>query len=190
MRRLICLIWSTLDPLYLFCSKLECLQNADGRPTVFRIRLTRYKGRTITLSDGTEIRKNDVLIKVHLYNVLLLQEMLELQDPVKKAFLLYRRVNESLPDLAKFVLYHPKTDQVKGILGITMLHTGYRRLGFESFPITSRLYLWFKRIGQFPMHLLFRPESFRIKDLPTPHYLFMSKEAIFSKYAPDIGNTT
>lgn len=184
MRRLICYIWSMLDPLYLFCTKLECLPHSDGRPTVFRVRLTRYKGRTITLSDGTEICKNDLLIKIHLHNVRLLQEMLGLDEPVKKAFLLYRRVQESLPDLASYVTRHQQAEQIKGVLGITMLNTGYRRLGFESVPFTSRLYVWFKRVGQFPLHMLFRPESIRLHIMPTPHYLFISKHRICELYGP------
>lgn len=184
MRRLICQIWGMLDPLYLFCTKLECIQHSDGRPAVFRIRLTRYKGRTITLSDGTKICKNDVLVKIHLHNVRLLQEMLGLDEPVNKAFLLYRRVQEALPDLAAYVVQHPQTEQIKGIIGITMLNTGYRRLGFESVTLSSRMYLWFKRLGQYPLYMLFRPESIRLKALPTPHYLFMSKHSMCERYGP------
>ena len=69
-------------------------------------------------------------------------------------FSFYKKVQASLPDLAFFIIHHNKNDQIKGIIGITMIDKGYKRLGFESFSLSSHSYLWFKRIAHYPIHLL------------------------------------
>ena len=77
-----------------------------------------------------------------------------IDENFKKSLFLYKKVQASLPDLAFFIIHHNKNDQIKGIIGITMIDKGYKRLGFESFSLSSHSYLWFKRIAHYPIHLL------------------------------------
>ena len=180
-------VWAILDSIYLYCTRLKCLEQITGNTNILRIRLTRYKGRKIVLSDGTSINKNDLLIKIHLHNVRLLKEMHCIDNPFSKARFLYKKVHESLPDLVVFILHHKNKEQIKGIIGITMIDKGYKRLGFEPFFISNRSYIRFKRIAHYPIYLLSNSKSQRGK-LPTPQYLFMSKEAICEKYGSSINN--
>ena len=154
MKQRLIQVWATLDSLYLFCTRLECLEKITGNSNAFRVRLTRYKGSEVILSDGTLIKKNDLLVKIHLHNVRILKEMQCIDGNFKKSLFLYNKVQASLPDLAFFIINHNNKDQIKGIIGITMIAKGYRRLGFESFSLTSHSYLWFKRIAHYPIHLL------------------------------------
>ncbi len=73
MRSCLLSIWYLLDPLYFFFTRLTLIDKRQSN--VFRVRLTRYKGKDVILSDGTRIKKNDVLVKIHLHNVKLLKEL-------------------------------------------------------------------------------------------------------------------
>jgi hypothetical protein len=176
-------VWSLLDSAYFFCTRLQCLEQITGNTNVFRVRLTRYKGREVLLSDGTLIKKNDLLIKIHLHNVRILKDMQRIDENFKKTLFLYNKVKESLPGLAFYLLHHKNNDQIKGLIGITLIDKGYKRLGFESYSLSSRSYIWYKRISLYPIHILsISTPSFKRKKVRTPQYLFMSKDSLCEKY--------
>ncbi|WP_252502188.1 hypothetical protein [Sporosarcina sp. Marseille-Q4943] len=182
MKRQIINIWSLIDPFYLKCTRLQCLEQIIGKYNIFRIRLTRYKGREVVLSDGTVIQKNDLLVKIHLHNVRVLKEMDSMDGKLKILFL-YKAAYYSMPALALYVLQHEQRDHIKGIIGITMIEKGYDRLGFESFTFSSSMYTLFKRISLYPIHLLANSKSSsKRKKTPVPRYLFMSKDSLSNKY--------
>lgn len=182
-------VWAILDSFYFFCTRLQCLEQITGNTNIFRIRLTRYKGREVVLSDGTSIEKNDLLVKIHLHNVRILKEMQCMDKNLTKTRFLYKKVQESLPDLALFIIHHKNQKKIKGIIGITMIDKGYKRLGFEAFFISNRSYILFKRIALYPIYFLSSSaSSSKRKKAPTPQYLFMSKDAICEKYGTSIKN--
>ena len=182
MKQHIINIWSIADPFYLKCTRLQCLEHITGSYSIFRIRLTRYKGREVVLSDGTIIKRNDLLVKIHLHNVRIMKEMQRMEKAANVLFL-YKSVYSSMPTLAFYVLQHHHRDQIKGIIGITLIDKGFRRLGFESFSFSSSMYTWLKRISLYPIHLLSSPiSSSKRKKTPTPRYLFMSKDTLCNKY--------
>jgi hypothetical protein len=175
-------IWSIVDPYYIKCTRLQCLEQIIGNYNIFRIRLTRYKGRKVVLSDGTIINKNDLLIKIHLHNVRILREM-QSKERTVKPLSLYKAVYNSMPALAYYVLQHQHGNQIKGIIGITLIEKGYDRLGFESFSFSSNMYTWIKRISLYPIHLLSSSKSSSKKNkVPMPRYIFMSKDSLCQKY--------
>ncbi len=183
MRHYILTAWSILDPLYYSFTRLQYLNQTIEQPTIFRVRLTRYKGREVVLSDGTMIKKNDVLVKIHLHNVCLLKELQTVNNDLKKAMILYKRVKESLPHLASYVHQHKDIDEIKGIIGITLLNKGSERLGFETFTILSRTYNCFKQLALYPIYFISTTRrSTKGEKIPSPNYLFMSKEALLKKY--------
>lgn len=179
MKKFLIHVWGIIDHIYLFFTRLECLEKISMKYNIFRVRLTRYKGHDVTLSDGTLIKKNDLLVKIHLHNIRIVKEMKCIDPKWNKSIFLYKKVQESLPDLAVFIIQHKNNEQIKGIIGITMIDKGYKRLGFESVSITSLSYLWFKRISLYPIQIL---SSSTRKHTPNPQYLFMSKDVICQKY--------
>lgn len=175
------LLWKLADPVYFTFTRLSRTENS-----VFRVRLTRYKGAPLVLSDGCEILKNDLLVKIHFHNVRIFKELSYVKNDLKKARLLYREVEQSLPSLASYLKSHKKADQIKGIVGITMINRGYVRLGFESGEITNRLYRLWKLMIQVPIYYLAAPSpSFKHLKKQNPNYLFMSKETLFHDYLKD-----
>lgn len=183
MKRHLIQVWAILDSVYLICTRLQCLEKISGNTNILRIRLTRYKGRQVVLSDGTSIKKNDLLVKIHLHNVRAMKEMQYMDDNLIKTRFLYKKVQESLPDLALFIIRHKYKEQIRGIIGITMIDKGYKRLGFEAFSISNRSYILFKRIALYPIYLLSSStSSSKRKKAPVPQYLFMSRKVICEKY--------
>lgn len=173
-------IWKLLDPLFYLCSRLHYI-DVNKTSNVFRVRITKYKGKTLILSDGTRISKNDFLLKIHLHNVRMLNESRKIKNELKRARLMYRQVLHSMPALARYLKDHPEERNIKGVIGITTLNKGVQALGFECFLPESRLYRFFKRIGQLPIFWL---SSSSLKNFHKHKlsYLLLSKEKLYLLY--------
>ncbi|MEH7236462.1 YkoP family protein [Bacillus sp. JJ1562] len=178
MKLCVITIWTILDPIYYAFTRLTYVEDNE----ILRVKVTKYKGRSCVLADGTEIKKNDLLIKIHLHNVILLRELLRLKSETSKARLVYKQVKQALPGVADYLHNHPKKNDIKGIIGITALNKGSRRLGFETIKISNKIYLWFKLIVFLPMYYM------AVSNISTqslrrhPMYLFMSKDTLFELY--------
>ncbi|WP_163970528.1 YkoP family protein [Oceanobacillus halotolerans] len=170
-------IWNVIDPIYYTCSRLRYVPDQEKGNTLFRVRLTTYKGCTAILRDGTVIKKGDKLLKIHLHNVRMLHEMQSISSEMKRAVYTYHVVKRALPKLASYLEKHPKHDEIKGIIGITGLYRGAGRLGFEIVPIKNTFYKLYKKGTFMPINFLANT-----KGPKTPYYLFMSKEQIMKRY--------
>lgn len=176
--------WGIIDIFYYHLSRLESLaKQHTNQQNVLRVRMTRYKGYNVTLSDGTEINYNDRLIKIHLHNIRILKETKSFKSELKKAKWIYQAVERSLPEVAQFIKEHEKCSEIKGIIGITNLTRRADKLGFETKTISNGIYRRFKWLLQLPIMYLSSSDC-SIKSLvkQQPHYLFMSKETLFEKY--------
>lgn len=179
-RQCFLVVWRLIDAIYFLFTRLQYIKNKYGDKTLLRVRVIKYKGRTVTLSDGTAINKNDKLIKIHLHNVRLLNSFNRLGD-IQKGLAVYRTIEESLPFVCRYVNMHKHEREIKGLIGITLLHKGCKKLGFERVPIQNRYFKYFKRAALFPIYLLASTDALS-KKTPDPMYLFMSKKSLEKKY--------
>jgi hypothetical protein len=184
MRGYVLSFWSLVDPLYYFFTRLKSLPCEEIKGNIFRIRFTKYKGRNIVLSDGTEINKNDILIKIHLHNVRLLKELKDIKSEIKKAKIIYHYVQKSLPGIEIHIRNCSHSQEIKGIIGITLLNKGCERLGFEVFYISHPIYKWFKQSSFLPIGILSsKNASIRhILNHQQPKYLLMSTNKLSNMY--------
>ncbi|MGP4105554.1 YkoP family protein [Virgibacillus sp. L01] len=171
-------VWNAIDPIYYNVSRLHYVPDNDKRNTLFRVRLTRYKGTKVILKDGTAIQKNDLLLKIHLHNVRMLSDLRPISSDIKRAVLFYHMIKEALPILSRYVLSHDKNKEIKGIIGITTLYRGANRLGFETVPIKNPYYRLYKKVTFLPINHIANASYQAI-----PAYLFMSKETLYEKYS-------
>jgi hypothetical protein len=176
-------IWYLLDPIYFSFTRLAYVKDEREQNLIFRVRDTIYRGREIILSDGTVIQKNDRLLKIHLHNAKLLKDLHPITCEVARGRYIFQSVLASLPALAAFVEGHPHKEDLKGIIGITTLHRGCRRLGFETHEIKSRYYQLYKKIT-FILIIFLSTSSFSKQSIQKqqPKYLFMSTEGLYSRY--------
>lgn len=175
-------IWDLMDPVYYSFTRLTYV-DSDPKRNIFRVRLMRYRGKGITLGDGTHLQKGDLLLKIHLHNVVLLKEILPMINDLKKARHIFRWVEKSLPGIASYVKNHPKAEQIKGLIGITMLNKGCHPLGFETHPISSLYYRSYKWFTLIPIYLLSVSRPFKTFKKQSPEYLLMSKDILMEKYS-------
>lgn len=168
--------WNLLDPFYYMLTRLQYVRDHNHCKTYMRVRLTRYKGKRVTLLDGTVIQRNDLLIKIHLHNARMLKELSTVKSEMKRAVFLYHIVKRALPRLANYLSLHPKKEEIKGVIGITTLYHGAGRLGFQTVSIKNRYYCTYKKITFLPIHLF---SGNKRKEKPV--YLFMSKGGLLAK---------
>lgn len=182
LRKIFLFCWRFIDPIYFFFTRLTYIRPGEN---IFRVRLTRYKGHPVTLSDGTDIQKNDLLLKIHLHNVKLLSEINRFQNDFQKGKIFYHSIIQSLPGLALYVDNHPKREEIKALIGITSLKFGNNRLGFEPVKIKNPLYKVVKQFAFFPIYIL-SSELYRKKHKKStePIYLFMPKKVLLEKHLP------
>lgn len=183
MRGFVLSIWISIDPFFSWIARKKCLANDEVFKNVFRVKITKYLGRNLTLSDGTQIHKKDFLVKIHLHNAKLLNEFKHIKSEIKKGRLIYQYVYKSLPEIEKYIQNHKYSNEIKGIIGISLLHKGCERLGFEIVQIEHPLYRWFKHISFIPIALIStnKPSLKCLLHSP-PSYLFMSKNKLKSLY--------
>ncbi|ERI09288.1 YkoP family protein [Aneurinibacillus aneurinilyticus] len=177
--------WSLLDKFYFYCSRLEYV-NQEAK-NIFRVKLLKYRGQELFLANGTSIRKNDTLLKIHLHNCMLIGETLNMRNDTKRALYVYKRVEESMPGLVNFIRNHPRKDDIKGVIGITLLHRGVSRLGFEVKDIENSYYRRAKQFYMKPLFLLYHlnKQQRRKKEHMVPKFLVISKERLLGKYLQD-----
>jgi hypothetical protein len=170
-------VWNTLDPLYYSFTRLKYVKDLEKNRTLFRVRLTRYKGRSTVLKDGTVIHKNDLLLKIHLHNVKIMNELYAVTSDTRRAVYIYHMVKRAMPMLAKYVKNHDRYNDIKGIIGITSLHKGSKRLGFDNITIPNPVYRTYKQMTFTPINYI--ASSSRHEE---PMYLFMSKDELVNRY--------
>jgi hypothetical protein len=185
MRLAILWIWKLFDPLFYFCSRLHYLQPDKPKNAIFRVRITKYKGKELIFSDGTKILKNYLLLKIHLHNVRLLLELIKMKNDVHRARYVYKVVLYSMPNLAQYLKHHPHEGRIKGIIGITTLHKGAAHLGFECYQPYNRFYRWFKKVGQLPISFLSNT-SMKSLQKTEVNYLIMTKNILYKKYIKEM----
>jgi hypothetical protein len=174
--------WRYIDPVYYSLTRLQYLCS-DQEKGIFRVRLTRYKGKNVTLSDGTEICKNDLLVKIHLHNIKVIKDCTPMKNDLSKGKAVFKMVLDSMPYLASYIYNHPKKEKIKGVIGITLINKGVKGLGFECVLPESKLYTQFKKISQMFIYLLSH-STISVENFKKHHpvYLMMSKEKLMEKY--------
>lgn len=183
MKQYLLSAWNIIDPIYYQFTRLKYIRDHNQQKTLFRVRLTRYRGSRLVLSDQTVINKNDLLVKIHLHNVRVLTEMAQIKSEIKRAVYIYHMIKRALPQLAQYIQTHKKAHQIKGIIGITSLYRGAERLGFDVRLINNPFYRRLKTATCAFINILSN-NKFR----HNPAYLLMSKQKMNSTYAPSTPN--
>jgi hypothetical protein len=175
-------MWKILDPIYYLFTRLNYV-GTDPIRNIFRVRLLTYTGHPITLADGSCLKLGDTLVKIHLHNVRLLHALLPLHSDIERGKYIYRSVQASLPGLAEYIKNHPRKEEIKGILGITLLNKGCAHLGFETHPILNNGYKVMKWFPQLLMCLLFVSQPIKTFRKQSIKYILMTKETLFERYS-------
>lgn len=146
-------IWLEMwEKLFARLARIQRLSD-NGRPTVFRLALRRYRGRPLVLPDGTTLTSRQPVLELHLDNDYLQELAAGAGSPERVALRTLRAVQQSLPALARHIEQNPELSRVRALVGITILHRGAEKLGFGVYPLTSG---WLSRAITFYQRILLR----------------------------------
>jgi len=189
----ILLLWGIWDALYQRCTRLRYIEKGKN---IFRIVLLTYRGENLITSDQIQIQRGDMIIKLHIHNYLFACLCRDVKDEVRLVLKLRRHIVNSLPQLATYLQSLPERDQIKGIVGTTMLHKGVEPLGFTISDVPMS---WFFRYKRWYLRLMLRiihPQGKeRVmnwnEEMPLKR-VYMSKEELLRRYLPveEIGESS
>ena len=179
------IFWPVVDRFLTLVGHIRPLKDDDTG--IIRFSLHRYKGPARMLNDGSEVRIGDTLIELHMNN-----------NWFKRRRKLNLRISQSpweilncfeqdLRLLAQQVV-DGKFGGVAALRGVTFLHTGAKRLGFQVDELPDSLW---KKAARFYMAGLVRIYNLRTDETPKRRErptelkeIWLSKAALLSRYGP------
>lgn len=178
-------LWQQWEKLFRFLFRIEDVFDG-GKPTMFRVALRRYRGKTLPLPDGTVLRRGDLIGELHMHNEMLREINAGAgNDPAQMAFAAKKAALQALAALAGKLAEDPRYQNVKAVAGVSILHRGSRLAGFSAFavsPLTSRLVGWYENLLLAIFHPAGKDRVSRHRKKLTPRLLVMSREELFRRY--------
>lgn len=185
------MLWGYWDSIYQRCTRLRYVEKGNN---IFRIVLLRYRGEPLITSDQRIINHGDLIVKLHIHNYYFATLCKGIKDDLRLALLLRRHIMLSLPKLAVYLERLERREEIKGIVGTTMLHKGVEPLGFSisDVPMT-----WFFRYKRWYLRLMLRiihPEGKRRvqswkQEMPLKR-VYMSKDQLLGRYGSSMHSPT
>ncbi|OEF99604.1 hypothetical protein BHF71_08250 [Vulcanibacillus modesticaldus] len=129
--------WMIYDFIYQHLTRIEYVDKENGN--IFRVVFCKYRGPKLVTHDGVEINNGDPIVKLHIYNYKLTKMLKGIDNDIKLGLTALKIVKNSLPGLARYVEQHPKGENVKAIIGTTILHRGVSKLGFDVEYVPNKL---------------------------------------------------
>ena len=184
--RFVLIFWPVVDRLLKLIGRVRILK-ADGSG-IMNFSLRRYKGPPRVLNDGSEVRIGDTLVELHMNN-----------DWFRRRRQLNLRISQSpweiincfaqdLCLLARQVA-DGNFEGVVALHGVTFLHTGAKRLGFQVDELPDNLWkkgARFYMAGLMRIYNLRADEALKRRGRPVElREIWLSKAALLTKYGPE-----
>jgi len=182
-KKLSCALFEKWDHAALYLMGVKDLFD-KGRPTVFRVALCKFKGKQLSLPDGTVIKKGNLVVDLHLNNSFF-KRFGEKNELSMLGLLAKNKIQQDLPAVARWIAANPRGDEIKAITGTTIISRGSQHVGFHSFdlpPLNSFLI----RLYESMLLAMFHPTGYRRiirhRKKLIPKLLVMSKKELFRRY--------
>jgi len=174
-------LWLTWERLFHVVFRLKTVGNV--KDAAFHYRVTTYNGQDIELAEGGRVSKGDLIAELHFDNKKLSMIAATSKSPVATGIRMLREVEQALPLLANQLAEDTEADDIKAVYGVTMIHRGADRLGFEIFQLPEG---WFARTTRVYLRILIKvltntkqtAKSKKKRELISPRMLLMPVETI------------
>jgi hypothetical protein len=183
--RFVLIFWPVVDRFLTLVGHIKPLKADDSG--IIRIGLHRYKGPTRMLNDGSEVRIGDTLIELHMNNDWFKRRRKLNLSISQSPWEILNAFDEDLRLLAQRVV-DGEFEGFVALRGVTFLHTGSKRLGFQVDELPDGLW---KKGARFYMAGLVRIYNLRTdrtsKRRARPVELkeiWLSKAALLRRYGP------
>jgi hypothetical protein len=176
-------LWVLWEAMFKLVARVRPLREEEQH--LFFIGTRRFMGRTMTV-DSVVLRRFDPIIELHMNNEMLMQILQESQGVIAIGVRLLKEARRALPVLAEKVVLR-KYDRAQVVLGITFIHRGVTKLGFNTFPVTNKplriLTTWylkkvFRMVNPHANELLHAHANVFV-----PKIIAMSKRRLISEHA-------
>lgn len=137
-------LWLLWEKLFHVVFRLKTVGNAED--AAFHYRVIRYTGEDVEFAEGGRVVKGDRVAELHFDNKKLSSIAATSKSPVATGIRMLREVEQALPLLANQLAADSEANDIKAVYGITMIHRGADRLGFEIFQLPEGLFAKSTRI--------------------------------------------
>ncbi|WP_139491321.1 YkoP family protein [Brevibacillus dissolubilis] len=176
-------LWGVWDAIYFRCTRLQYVEKGSN---IFRFVLLPYRGEPLDSNDGLRIERGDLILRLHIHNYYFATLCKDIENDTKIILMLRRHIRDSLPQLAEMIADHPRRDEIKGIVGTTMLHRGVEPLGFTTSFVPERWFFRYKRWYLRLMMMMIHPDGIRRIRRGEKDYslkrVYMSRQELFDRY--------
>jgi hypothetical protein len=153
-----------------------------------RVAVSRYRGPTLTLADGTRVRRGDRIGIIHLHNERVAEFHGDGRDTPSAGLRSRRAFMASLNELARRVLETDRYAGVKAFMAETIYHKQTYQVGFEIRPLESSVRSWivaaYERALLARYHPLGRRRAGRLRPRDA-RAIWISQNELLRRYARD-----
>ncbi|MFF2907792.1 YkoP family protein [Paenibacillus sp. NPDC057934] len=155
---------------------------------ICKVLLKKHRGKTIVCQDSTVIHYGDWVGEIHLDNEMVVK-LHQSKGSARAALQSARLLRRSLQQIQEAFETRAEFQQVKGLLGITLLHRGLiHGLGFEQRPLKPGFFRWlttiYLRLLLSALHPDGRNRVNRRTELLVPMQLIHSRASLKKRFAP------
>ena len=177
---LVLLLWPVIDRLLIMGCHIKPLRS-DG---IIGVESRRYKGRPIKLSDGSEVRRGDTIIELHLNSAWFRKRRkMSLTAPIWEVLHCFAK---DLSYLAEQMVNEKFDSRITALHSSTLLHVLARRLGFQVEELPNTLWnrlTQFYLAGLMQIHHLREKERFNVLSEPLElKEIWLSKAELLRRY--------
>lgn len=148
--------WGIWDFIYYSCNRMEYVSKESN---LFRIVKKKYRGPSLQTSTGEWIRRGDKILKLHIHNYRLAKELQKYPPNKSLAIYLKRNIQESLEGLSQYVQKLPDRDEIKGVIGTSLLNRGAEKFGFATYEVDRTFYFIVKQFLYKVIYLMVHPSG-------------------------------
>jgi len=150
-KKMIISLWLLWEKAFHVAFRLKRV--GDAKDPAFHYRVTTYNGEAVDFAEGGSVQKGDRVAELHFDNHKLSSIAATSKSPVATGIRMLREVEQALPLLANQLTEDKDAEDIKAVYGVTMIHRGADRLGFEIFQLPDG---WFARSTRIYLRVLIR----------------------------------
>ncbi|QSZ28133.1 hypothetical protein ACETAC_04595 [Aceticella autotrophica] len=174
MKNIFKYLWSLWEDLF---AKINGIQDINGGNFALRIAVKKYRGKDMTLNDGTLLKHGERYIELHLNNKFFSKISSHNSSSVYLGITAVKELKKSLHLLKKIINENPEFFDINVFMAYSLFYRGIDKLGFEIREIRSPLVRYIFSIYEKLLLLIFHPDG--IKRLKSKN--FTSKNVIITR---------
>ncbi len=155
-----------------------------GVEDLFYMSKAHYIGKPFVI-DGVVVKRGQPVVELHVNNAVVARVLKKEQNILASTVKLLQMARQSLPALAQRMA-DPEFADVQVLYGITFIHRGIERMGFEAFPLRNRLFAPVTRWYLRQVLKAFNPEANRLlaahPDAFVPKLVATTKARLIAMY--------